>query len=48
MHPAMAPIAVIFLALFLISYALAGFGVPLGIVPSILAAVAGVLILIGK
>ena len=47
MHPALGPLSVIFLAVFLIAYALAGLGLPLGIVVPILALVDGILILIG-
>jgi hypothetical protein len=48
MRPALGTLAVIFLAIFLIAYGLAGFGVPLGVVVPILAFVTGILILVAK
>ena len=40
MRPVLGPLATIFLAVFLIEFALAGFGFPLGVI--------GILILLGK
>lgn len=40
MRPVLGPLATIFLAVFLIAFALAGFGFPLGVI--------GILILLGK
>ena len=41
-------IGMVLLAVFLICFGLVGFGIPLGIVPAVLALIAGILILIGR
>lgn len=41
-------IGMLVLAIYLICVGLVGFGIPLGIVPAILALIAGILILIGR
>jgi hypothetical protein len=48
MRPVLGPLATIFLAVFLIAFALSGFGLPLGVIVPILALVDGILILLGK
>lgn len=41
-------IGMLLLALFLIAYGLAGLGVPLGVVPAILALIAGIILLVRR
>lgn len=41
-------LGMLLLAIFLIAYGLAGLGVPLGVVPAIIALVAGVILLIRR
>ena len=48
MRPALGPFAIVFLAVFLIAFALSGFGLPLGVIVPILALITGILIFVGK
>lgn len=41
-------IGMLLLAIYLITVGIVGFGVPLGILPAVLALIAGILILIGR